>query len=63
MSRILNAGGLLAILAVGGWFVLKKFDIQGLEQIKLSPKTGQASNSHDPGVGGRPATASSLRTP
>lgn len=53
MSRILNAGGLLAILAVGGWFVLKNFDIQGLDQIKLSPKTGQASSTVEPSGGGR----------
>lgn len=54
MSKILNAGGLLAIVAVGGWFLLKNFDIQGLDQLKLSPKTGQASNALDP-PGGRGA--------
>lgn len=52
MSKILNAGGLLAIVAVGGWFVLKNFDIQGLDQVKLAPKTGQASNSTDTPDGG-----------
>lgn len=61
MSKILNAGGLLAIVAVGGWFLLKNFDIQGLEQLKLSPKTGQASNSLDPS-GGRGADTIRIAT-
>ncbi len=55
MSRILNAGGLLAIVAVGGWFLLKNFDIQGLEQLKLSPKTETASSASESPDGGADA--------
>jgi endonuclease/exonuclease/phosphatase family metal-dependent hydrolase len=51
VSKILNAGGLLALVLFGGWFLLKNFDIQGLDQVKLSPKTGQASNTIDPSNG------------
>lgn len=47
MSKILNAGGLLLLVSVGGWFLLKHFDVQGLDQVRLSPKTGQtASDTH-----------------
>jgi endonuclease/exonuclease/phosphatase family metal-dependent hydrolase len=55
VSKILNAGGLLAIVLFGGWFVLKNFDIQGLDQLRLSPKTGQASNSNQAPAGGEEA--------
>jgi endonuclease/exonuclease/phosphatase family metal-dependent hydrolase len=44
VSKIINAGGLMLVVAVGGWFLLKNFDIQGLNQIRLSPKAGQASS-------------------
>jgi endonuclease/exonuclease/phosphatase family metal-dependent hydrolase len=43
VSKTINAGGLLLLAAVGGWFLLKNFDIQGLDQVKLTPKSGQAT--------------------
>lgn len=45
MSKTINAGGLLLLAAVGGWFLLKNFDVQGLDQIKLTPKNGAASTA------------------
>lgn len=51
MSKILNAGGLMLLLSVGGWFLLKHFDVQGLDHVRLSPKTGQTA-SDSPGRGG-----------
>ncbi len=44
VSKIINAAGLLLVVSVGGWFLLKNFDVQGLNQIRLTPKAGQASS-------------------
>ena len=50
MSKTINAGGLLLLAAVGGWFLLKNFDIEGLDQIKLAPKNSQTTSVPDDGT-------------
>jgi endonuclease/exonuclease/phosphatase family metal-dependent hydrolase len=49
VSKTINAGGLLLLAAVGGWFLLKNFDVQGLDQIRLTPKSEQATPAGDDG--------------
>jgi endonuclease/exonuclease/phosphatase family metal-dependent hydrolase len=49
VSKFINAAGLLIVLSLGSWFLLKNFDIEGLNQIRLTPKAGQTSRDIDPG--------------
>jgi deoxyribonuclease-1-like protein len=51
VRKTLGIVGLLAALAAGGWFGLKSFRIDGLDQVRLEPVRGDAAHG-----GGQPRT-------